>query len=162
MVDIVADVVVVAVLVRFLKTCHSEFVGNNANSAVTVWGGMTASIYHSKFISNTGSKLLYLHPNLETNMISVTHSEFVNNTASHYVVALYGDNITLSLSIFINNRAMVVMWIIKAGILANNMFIGNSAEFEMYIRPVCNLGLMLACLWEAVVVFNAVKIGVEI
>ena len=130
-----------------MSISHSEFVGNNANSAVTVWGGMTASIYHSKFISNTGSKLLY--PNLETNMISVTHSEFVNNTASHYVVALYGDNITLSLSKFINNRAMVVMWIIQqttAGILANNnvMFIGNSAEFEMYIRPVCSLGLSLS------------------
>ena len=130
-----------------MSISHSEFVGNNAFSTVRVWDGVTVSIDYSKFISNTGEKLLYLHPKLEMNIISITYSEFFDNNATYYVVALYSDMITVSLSKFINNRAMVVLRIgypIEADNLANIMFIDNSAKFEVYIRPICKPGLSLS------------------
>ena len=121
----------------------------------------TMKIYHSKFEGNFGVAILSYGDNIYTDTISIVHSEFINNsvTSSHFpssirgvvsssLVALDGVMITVSLSKFINNRvggAVVYMpYYTTAENVTNNVFIDNSAAYEVFINSFCRPGLGLS------------------
>ena len=121
---------------------HSEFFGNYGYATVYVFQGLITSIDHSKFINNRHA--LYAE---YTNTVSITHSEFVDNTATDSLVRLDGVMMTVSQNEFINNRANDVVYMPyynTAENLTNNVFIDNSAAYEVYINPVCRPGLSLS------------------
>ena len=123
---------------------HSEFVSNNGFTTMYVYGGMITSIDHSKFTNNT--QVLDAG---NTNIISITHSEFVGNTVTGSLVNIDGVMITVSLSEFVNNRASDIVHIryyttAENLTATNNVFINNSAAYEVRVISDCRPGLSLS------------------
>ena len=130
-----------------MRISYSEFV-SNINRFITIYayGGTITTIDHTKFINNTGTSFLWLN---RTNMISITHSEFVNSIVTDSLVYLDGVLITVSLSQFINNNvgSAAVLYIphyITTENLANNVFIDNSALYEVYVDSICRPDLSVS------------------
>ena len=124
---------------------HNEFVFNcglliESNGAIT-------SINHSKFINNTGQILQAEN----ANKISITHSEFIDNTEiDRHLVHLDGVMITVKFNEFINNRlsrsrTLVYMpYYTTAENLINNVFMDNSATYEVLVISYCRPGTSLS------------------
>ena len=124
---------------------HNEFVFNSG--LLIESNGMITSINHSKFINNTGQILQAKN----ANKISITHSEFIDNTAiGRRLVHLDGVMITVKFNEFINNRpgrfrALVYMpYYTTAENLINNVFMDNSAAYEVFISVICRPGTSLS------------------
>ena len=66
-----------------MSLSHSEFISNHNGYAMAVYisDGVITSIDHSKFINNTGSRVLYAK---NTNVISISLNEFIDNTAAWF------------------------------------------------------------------------------
>ena len=126
---------------------YSKFVSNNGCIMMYVRDGTITSINHSKFINNTGQILQAEN----ANKISITHSEFIDNTAiGRDLVHLDGVMITVKFNEFINNRpgrsrALVyIPYYTTAENLINNVFMDNSAAYEVYISVICRPGTSLS------------------
>ena len=126
---------------------HSKFVSNNGCIMMYVRDGMITSIDYSKFINNTGQILQAEN----ANKISITHSEFIDNTAiGRRLVHLDGVMITVKFNEFINNRPgrsreLVYMpYYTTAENLINNVFMDNSAGYEVFISMLCRPGTSLS------------------
>ena len=124
---------------------HDEFVFNSG--LLIESNGMITSINHSKFINNAGQILQAEN----ANKISITHSEFIDNTAiGRRLVHLDGVMITVKFNEFINNRpgrfrALVfIPYYTTAENLINNVFMDNSAAYEVYVSPLCRPDLSLS------------------
>ena len=120
---------------------HNEFVFNCG--LLIESNGTIASIDHSMFINNAGQILQAEN----ANKISITHSEFIDNTAiGRRLVHLDGVMITVKFNEFINNRpgrlrALVYMpYYTTAENLINNVFMDNSAAYEVFVNPICRPG----------------------
>ena len=123
---------------------RNEFVFNSG--LLIESNGMITSINHSKFINNTGQILQAEN----ANKISITHSEFIDNTAiGRCLVHLDGVMITVKFNEFINNRlrfrVLVYMpYYTTAENLINNVFMDNSATYEVFISLICRPGTSLS------------------
>ena len=179
---------------------HSEFVGNKGYSIAFVRSGTITSIDCSKFINNTGSRVLhvenaslsisnsgfigneivnarrlnatsidfmnnnefYILCVANSDMVSITHSEFIDNLVKISSTVLNGISVgspllyidglmtTISLSKFISNRVGSGIVYIRYYTTAENLtifknvFIDNTAAYEVYINYDCRPGLSLS------------------
>ena len=78
--------------------------------------------------------------------INVAHNAFVDNNATgSSLIYTYGGRIIIFLNEFISNKAsgalVEVQYYTKAESLTNNVFINNSAAYEVYISTTCRPGL---------------------
>ena len=125
---------------------QTEFFGNNVNDVLRTSKGMTTTVDHSEFRNNTGTTILAC---LDTYKISISHSQFADNTA---VIMLMLDGTMTPIlrhSEFSNNNAdsgVIVMIPFYATVedLTNNVFINNSAIFEIYVSTDCRSGLSIS------------------
>ena len=124
---------------------HNEFVFNSGFLIQS--NGMITSIDHSMFINNAGQILRAEN----ANKISITHSEFIDNTAiSCCLVHLDGVMITVKFNEFINNRLsrsrelVYIPYYTTAENLTNNVFMDNSAAYEVVISRICRPGTSLS------------------
>ena len=121
----------------------------------------TVKIYHSRFEENIGVAILIYGDNMYKSEVSIIHSEFINNTVKDTqtsmiittlgffrcssLVSLDPVMTTVSLNEFINNRVNLALINIRyyttAENLTNNVFLDNRAGFDIYISPICRLGL---------------------
>ena len=112
---------------------------------------VTVKLYHSKFEGNVGAVIIIHGDNTNTCAVSIIHSEFVNNTIigpqtflsgsfrSNSLVTLAGV-ISIHSSEFINNRASIALVSIRyytVENLTNNIFVGNSAAYEVFVSSDC-------------------------
>ena len=124
----------------------------------------TVKIYHSKFEGNIGVAIMNHGDNTYTSTVSITHSEFIGNTVtvissrtvfsyggfiSNSLVYLDAALVTVRLSKFINNMANFAVVHISHYYntpenLTNNVFIDNSAAYEVFINPTCRSGFSLS------------------
>ena len=121
---------------------YCEFVGNYGDLTMYVCSGMITRIDHCKFINNR-----QVLGGWSIKLISITHSEFEDNTATDQLVNLDGVVITVKFNEFINNRVSDVMYMpyyTTAENLTNNVFINNSATFEVFISSECRPGTSLS------------------
>ena len=124
---------------------RNEFVFNSG--LLIESNGTITSINHSKFINNTGQILQAEN----ANKISITHSEFIDNTAiGRRLVHLDGVMITVKFNEFINNRLsrsrelVYIPYYTTAENLTNNVFMDNSAGYEVFISMLCRPGTSLS------------------
>ena len=75
----------------------------------------------------------------------------VGGYTQNSLLCLDGDMVTVSLSEFINNKAgSAVMFVRKTMYIMgyssgdNDLFVDNSAAFDVYVAPVCKPGLSLS------------------
>ena len=109
-------------------------------------------IYHNKFERNV-EVAISSHGN--NTYVNIVHNQFVNNLVigqrtllpeifqSSSLVTLAGVMATVSLSEFVNNKAsiaLVNMRFTTAENLTNNVFIDNSAVYEVYVSLDCRPG----------------------
>ena len=105
-----------------MSLSHSEFISNQ-NGAVRIHDGVIASIDHSKFINNTdGFSVLRVG---STDSVNLYLNEFVDNV------------ITI-------NGIVYIGYYTTAENLMDNVFINNSAAYEIYIASSCRQGLSLS------------------
>ena len=111
----------------------------------------TINIYHSKFEKNIGMTFFCLGDNTYTSAVSIIHSEFVDNTTedsrvlsragfvSNVLVELNRVKSTIHLSEFNNNRAGFAVMSLHPHTenLSNNVFLDNSAVYEIFISSRC-------------------------
>ena len=127
-----------------MNIMKSDFNGNTGYFIMYILGGMITNVDYSEFINNTSTWLLYT---TNASELSVTHSEFVNNSATDSLIDLDAIMITVYLSKFVNNGVGFAVIDIEASYftttesLAKNVFIDNSAAYEIYIIPSCRPGL---------------------
>jgi hypothetical protein len=101
------------------------------------------SISYSSFINNTISAVEgYL-----SSVISIDHSIFANNSAN-LLISLFPERVTIALNEFISNRiasALVTIgYFTLPGTIINNIFIDNSAPYDILINSDCKPGLSLS------------------
>ena len=129
---------------------HCKFINNSGSLLLEVSNTSMISVSHSKFIDNTETyQILYL----EGAIVTLYLNEFINNkerftnvfNVTSSLVYLDGVQITVHLSKFINNsagRAIVyVRYFSESENLTDNVFIDNSAAFEVFISLDCRPGL---------------------
>ena len=120
----------------------------------------TVKIYQSKFEANVGVAIIIYGDNTYTSKASVIHSEFVDNTAigpqtlitgsfrSNSLITLDRVMTTVSSSDFINNRVRIALvyarYYTTTENLTNNVFVDNSAAYEVFIASRCRPGLSLS------------------
>ena len=125
-----------------MNIMKSDFIGNTGFFIMYILGGMITNIEYSEFINNTVTWLLYTENASE---LSITHSEFVNNSATDSLIDLDAIMITVYLSEFVNNgvgfAVIETLYFTTAESLTKNVFIDNSAIYEIYIVPSCRPGL---------------------
>ena len=125
-----------------MNIMKSDFNGNTGFFIMYVLGGMITNVDYSEFINNTGTWLLYT---TNASELSVTHSEFVNNSATDSLIDFDAIMITVYLSKFVNNgvgfAVIETLYFTTAESLAKNVFIDNSAAYDIYIIPFCRPGL---------------------
>ena len=126
-----------------VRISHSKFVGNEIQNGIEV---VNTNIYYNWFINITRFLVLFL---ANTNTAIITNSEFVNNSVTLPSILLDGvsigsqlfylneDMITVSLCKFISNRVsgaiVYIQYYTTAKNLTNNVFLDNSAAFEVYV-----------------------------
>ena len=137
---------------------YSEFVGNNGGVLMHILHGKVSSIDRCSFINNTELWNMLFVSN--TSMVSIVRSEFVNNTLTYHSPSFYDDlliafvildavKVTLSSSEFTNNiagnQALVeIPYHTTAEGIANNVFIDNSAVYNILLHSDCRPGLSLS------------------
>ena len=120
----------------------------------------TVRICHSRFEGNIGVAIIIYGDNMYESEVSIIHSEFVDNTVigpqtlitgifqSNSLVTLDGVKTTVSLSEFINNRVRIAIvntrYFTTTENLTNNVFINNSAAFEVFLDSECRPDLSLS------------------
>ena len=135
---------------------YNEFLGNNGVHLLNLYGVLT-SIDHSKFINNTGTSVLRV---ANTDMITLHLNEFINNkiigavaiVPHMYNTTLSAENLMYnyytmsyySVGSILNTTGIAVVYIrhhTTAENLTGNIFINNSAPYEILISSVCRPGL---------------------
>ena len=124
--------------------------------------GSTVKLYHTKFEKNVGLVIfVYSHgQNVYTSTASITQSEFVDNTVTRprkFFNGLFGGGslvyldavmITVGFNKFISNRASFAVVFIPYHFLVagniTNVFINNSAAYEVFVRHKCGSDLALS------------------
>ena len=117
----------------------------------------TVKIYQSKFEGNIGVAIIIYGDNTYISEVSIIHSEFVDNTAigpqtsitgsfwSSSLISLHRVMTTVSSSDFINNRVRIALVYARYyTTLTNNVFVDNSAAYEVFIASRCRPGLSLS------------------
>ena len=136
-----------------LSIRYSGFIFNHGALVTSI--GKIISIDHSTFIDNTGSWILDTSDTITT---SITYNKFVNNTVrvlpdattTHESLVRLGTYATTTVSYneFIANKAggalVHTKYYTTARNVTNNVFTGNSAEYEIFIAPFCRPGLSLS------------------
>ena len=124
---------------------YSEFIGNwNGQAVVYAYRAIIGSIDHCEFRNNTGSRIVQAG---NTMIISVTHSEFVENFVTNSVLYFTGIMITVELNEFIQNEARYVLdiqYYADENLIMNNIFVNNSAAYDVYVQTACRPGLSLS------------------
>ena len=119
---------------------NSKFIGNNLCLSMT--GGQT-SIDHNTFANNIGRILNAF----DINTVSIYHNELVNNTA-YGLIRFDTDKVTISLNEFIRNKVNFELvgtaYHTPPENITNNVFIDNSAIYDVYIYSGCRPGLSLS------------------
>ena len=105
-------------------------------------GGQT-SIDHNTFANNIGRILNAF----DINTVSIYHNELVNNTA-YGLIILDAEMVTISLNEFISNKVNFELvgtaYHTPPENITNNVFIDNSAIYDVYIYSGCRPGLSLS------------------
>ena len=125
---------------------HTTSMQNSgAEEAIFIRGG-NMLIEHSKFANNTDFKdILYVE---DADTVTITHSSFTDNYATFYLIK--AETATIHFTEFIDNidiRSIVFIpyhTINTLESITNNVFINNSAAYEIEISPVCRPGLGLS------------------
>ena len=115
----------------------SEFIGNS--QCLGVKDGQT-SIDRSTFFGNNGRFLMIL----DAIVINIFHNEFVNNTVFN-LIGFNAEKVTMKFNEFTGNEvdfALVgTLYYIPSETITNNVFIDNSAVYDVYIHSDCMPGL---------------------
>ena len=132
-----------------LTISHSTFTNNMGNVLSAQY--TNSSISYSQFVGNSAFTTL-ISMGVSRGKIGIDHCELIDNTENSILVDntlrdalvyIDGDMITISLSKFMNNRAWRVVWIYyytTAENLTNNVFVNNSATYEVLVDPHCRPG----------------------
>ena len=119
---------------------NSKFFGNV--QCLGIFGGQI-SIDYTTFASNE----FMLLSALDVKKTNLYHNEFENNTAFD-MIRLSTEMVTIKLNAFIGNKAdYALVWIayhILPGTIVNNVFIKNSAVYDVAISSDCKPGLSLS------------------
>ena len=119
----------------------SKFIGNN--QCLKIKDGQM-NIDHSVFVSNSGLHLIVL----DAIMINIHHNEFVNNTMLNLIGFLNAKRATVKFNEFIGNKvdfALIgTVYYTPPGGIINNVFIDNSAAYDIFIHLDCEPGLSLS------------------
>ena len=119
---------------------NSKFIGNIQCLAIV---GGQINIDHSKFAYNG----FVLISDLDVNMINLYHNEFVNNTAQN-LIHLFAEVMTIKLNEFIGNKVdialVTIAYYAPHWTIVNNVFIDNSAVYDVIINSNCEPGLSLS------------------
>ena len=123
-----------------LSIRYSMFINNtvpivNATSSNTF-------VTHNTFGNNNRQVLMFF---THANVTSLYHNELVNNTAINLIKHISTDNVAISLNEFISNKVVFglisLSYDIEPENVTNNIFIDNSAAFDIYINSDCMPGL---------------------
>ena len=129
---------------------HSTF--NNNIGLVLKAIRKEVSISHSEFLCNNGSFSAHIM-NFDGAITTIDHSKLINSTGYSVLRVANTDMITLNFNEFINNNiptglAVVYMPYYTTADLKNltdnNVFINNSAKYDIFISSVCGSNLSLS------------------
>ena len=128
-----------------LSIKYSTFTKNAVPTIKTT--SSNANIAFNAFTNNSGQILMHF---VLTNMTSLYHNELANNTVCDLIYLNRTDKVSISLNEFVNNKVNSGLIASKYDIqpenylITNNIFIDNSAIFDVYINSMCEPGLTLS------------------
>ena len=128
-----------------LKIRYSTFINNTVPTIKAA--SSNTNIAYNAFANNSGQVLMNF---VLTNMTSLYHNELANNTAVNLILFNRTNQITVGLNEFVRNKVEFGLIAIaydiqpKNYVVVDNMFIDNSAVFEIYINSDCEPGLSLS------------------
>ena len=124
----------------YLNVKYSRFMNNTLPAMTAVFSNVT--VIHNAFINNSGQALMFF---THANVTNLYHNELVKNTALNMMKHFSTDNLTISLNVFNRNRAIfgliALSYDIEPENISNNVFIDNTAAFDIYIDSDCKPGL---------------------
>ena len=124
-----------------LSVRYSMFINNSVPIINATFSN--TNVAHNAFANNNEQQLLMYFT--RANMTSLYHNELVNNTAVNLIKHVSMDNIAISLNEFISNRVFFglisLSYDIQPENVTNNVFIDNTAAFDIYIDSDCKPGL---------------------
>ncbi|MCG8622001.1 MAG: right-handed parallel beta-helix repeat-containing protein, partial [Proteobacteria bacterium] len=98
------------------------------------------SISYSIFINNTIISVVEGY----SSVISIDHSKFLNNSGN-YLIVIFPKKATITLNEFVSNRIMSALVFLRyytlPGTIIDNIFINNSALYDILINSDCEPGL---------------------
>ena len=112
-------------------------------AAVIITAYSNLSISFSTFINNTIISAVDGY----SSIISIDHSKFVNNSAN-YLIVIFPKKVTITLNEFVSNRIISALILITyytlPGTIIDNIFIDNSALYDILIDSDCEPGFSLS------------------
>jgi hypothetical protein len=137
------DIPIEKLIVTFdsaLSVRYSMFTNNTVPAIAAI--SSSASVIHNVFTDNNGQVLMFF----TLANTDLYHNELVNNTAVNLIRHVISDSTAICLNVFNKNRVDFGLISFSYEIeieenVTNNVFIDNSAAFDIYIDSDCDPGL---------------------